>query len=447
VLLIPPKEKLTFCSDNNNVSSFFENLKETVSKTKTIIVVALIVLAVLAIIPMAWLEIRRWRIMRQRANMLSGNPNYDPVDITYLASRPSAGTWGLRLASGLKSERRQVLMRWAVAYVTSPPALFVLSLGVAGLISALSQYIVLKQVEKAVPELANQVGGFSGQVVDFLNNSSSKFAASTNTVMQDVSDELNKEVFGWLTNGTQSLNDTLNAFSNTMQKGIDKFVGGTILEKPAEEIMNCLIGLKIEALQKGLTWIQDHAHISFPEVPADTFSVGALSSLGGDKSDSFLADPETASSDMITATLFKVSKKWQEGLSTEAAISGGVVLIWVLVLLIALIRTGSLWWGLDNVRGDGGGQGTNFSGGQPATGVGAPPPSYVPGLQAESGSGSDPESDDYGMNYPSQTHKRHSGPETFRLGRVHSRGATAPPIAPGGWIDEKKRGYITDDKC
>jgi len=380
--------------------------------------------------------------------MFSENPNYDPVDITYLASRPSAGTWGLRFASGLKSERRQVLMRWAVAYVTSPPALFVLSLGIAGLISALSQYIVLKQVEKAVPELANQVGGFAGEVVDFLNNSSSKFAASTNNVMQGVSDELNKEISGWLTNSTQSLNDTLTVFSDTMQKGIDQYVKGTIMEKPAVEIIKCLIGLKIEALQKGLAWVHENAQISFPQIPADTFSLGALSSLNDDKSDSFLADPESASSDMITDTLFKMSKKWQEGLSTEAAISGGVVLIWVLVLLIALVRTGSLWWGLDKVRGDGGGQGTNFSGGQlpvAAPAVGALPPSYISSRQANPGPESDPENDDHGMNYPSQTYNRHSGPETFRLGRVSSRRITPPPIAPGGWIDEKKRGHITDD--
>lgn len=377
--------------------------------------------------------------MRQRAHMFGANSNYDPVDVTYLASRPSAGTWGLRFASGLKSERRQVLMRWAVAYVTSPPALFVLSLGVAGLISALSQYIVLKQVEKAVPELAGQVGGFAGDVVDLLNNASAKFANSTNGVMQGVADELNQEVFGWLTNGTQTLNDTLNAFSGEMQKGIDKFLGGTILEKPAEEIINCLIGLKIEALQKGLTWVHEHAHISFPDVPADTFSLGALNSLDDSNSgDSFLADPESASSDMITDTLFKLSQKWQDGLTTEAMISGGVVLIWVAVLLIAIIRTGCLWWGTDRVRGDGGGHGTNFSGGQPPA---VAPPSYDPSRHASPAM--DEENDDYGVNFPTQTYSR--SPETFRLGRVNSRRITPAPVPAGGWVDEKRRGSITED--
>lgn len=163
--------------------------------------------------------------------MFGSNPNYDPVDVTYLASRPSSGTWGLRFASNIGSERRQVLVRWAVAYVTSPPALFVLSLGLAGLVGALSQYFVLKQVERAVPELAAQVGGFAGEVVDLLNNSSAKFADSTNSVIQDVTDELNKDVFGWITNGTQSLNDTLNTFSETMQNGITKTLGGTVLQK------------------------------------------------------------------------------------------------------------------------------------------------------------------------------------------------------------------------
>lgn len=448
VFPIPPKEKLTFCSTNNNIASFFDNLKETVGKTKTTLVAVLIVLAVLAIIPMAYLEIRRWRIMRQRAHMFGANASYDPVDVTYLASRPSSGTWGLRIASGCSSERRQVLTRWAVAYVTSPPALFVLSLGLAGLFSALSQYVVLKQVEKAVPELAGQVGGFAGEVVDLLNNASIKFANSTNHVLQGVEAELNEEVFGWLTNGTQTLNNTLNTFSETMQRGIDRFMGGTILEKPAEEIINCLIGLKIEALQKGLTWVHDHARISFPDVPADTFSLGALNSLAStDSGDSFLADPESASSDMISATLLKLSKKWQEGISTEAMISGGIVLIWVFVLLIAIVRTGALWFGFDNFRGDGGGRGTNFSGRQmtddtlPTSSLDAavvPPPSYAAARQADRRSAHLSE-DDFELELPSRAHNR--GSDVFRLGSMSSRTIT-PAMPAGGWVDEKRRGNI-----
>ena len=231
VFPIPPKEKLSFCSENNSITNFFDDLRKIVGTTKNIVSAIVIVMAVLVIIPMAWIELRKWRITRQRAYMFGANHNYDPVDISYLASRTSTGTWGMRIASLTKSERRQVLARWAVAYSTSTPALLVLSLGIAGLISALAQYIVLKQVEMAVPELAEQVGGFAGDVVDLLNNASMKFAASTNMVTQNITDDLNKEIFGWLKDGTSSVNSTLNAFSREMSNGINKYLGGTPLEK------------------------------------------------------------------------------------------------------------------------------------------------------------------------------------------------------------------------
>ncbi|KAF8476123.1 hypothetical protein BDZ91DRAFT_788763 [Kalaharituber pfeilii] len=409
VFPIPQKDKLTFCSENNDISNFFLNLREVVNKTKTTVISVVITLGIFAIIPMAYLELRRWRIMKQRAAMFSANPAYDPVDVAYLASRPSSGTWGLRFANIVKSERKQVLIRWAVAYVTSPAALFVLSLGFAGLISTLSQFIVLKQVEKAVPELAEHIGGFAEEVVDMLNTASIKFADSTNDVLQNVTAQLNEEVFGWLTEGAQTLNNTLNTFSSTMQDGINKFLGGTPLEKPVEDVIDCLIGLKIESLQKGLTWIHENAKISFPEIPQDTFSLGALNSLDGNNGagDSFLADPEGASSDMVTETLFKLSAKWQDSLTTEAIISGSVCLIWVLVLVIALIRTGFLWFGRDKVRGDGGGRGniSTFGAGLPTGSLGA---TYGGSLKFGSTSrhGSAPpvpEYDAYGVDAPSKT--------------------------------------------
>ena len=209
--------------------------------------------------------------------------------------------------------------------------------------------------------------------------------------------------------------------------------------KPAEEIINCLIGLKIEALQKGLTWLHDNAKISLPKVAPDTFSLGAINSLSSDSpGDSFLADPEGASSDMVTDALYKLSGKWQDALTTEVWISGGVVLIWVLVLVIALVRTGSLWWGTDNVRGDGGGRGTNFSGGQPPLPANVPPPSYSLSRHT-----SFPLADERGASphLPDLVHNRSS--QSLHLGTASSRRITPELTVAGGWIDEKRRS-ITD---
>ena len=214
----------------------------------------------------------------------------------------------------------------------------------------------------------------------------------------------------------------------------------TICMKPAEDIVNCLIGLKIETLQKGLTWLQDNANISFPKVAPDTFSLGAVNSLSSDSpGDSFLADPESASSDMVTDALYKLSAKWQDMLTTEVWISGSVVLVWVLVLVIALVRTGSLWWGTDKVRGDGGGRGTNFCGGQPLPPANVPPPSYSLSRHT-----SFTVADERGasLHLPDLVYSRSS--ESLHLGRVNSRRVTPEHTVAGGWIDEKRRGSITD---
>ncbi|CRK07056.1 hypothetical protein BN1723_020925, partial [Verticillium longisporum] len=63
---------------------------------------------------------------------------------------------------------RQILARWAFAYTTSLPALFVLSLALAGFFACLCQFVLLKAIERTVPELANQVGEFAEDVVGSL---------------------------------------------------------------------------------------------------------------------------------------------------------------------------------------------------------------------------------------------------------------------------------------
>lgn len=56
--------------------------------------------------------------------------------------------------------------------------LFVLALGIAGSLSCLFQWIVLRKVQKEVPILANEVGHFAEVVVNALNNASEAWAKS-----------------------------------------------------------------------------------------------------------------------------------------------------------------------------------------------------------------------------------------------------------------------------
>lgn len=355
LLPVPDKQALTFCSDNDGINDFFNDLAKLANMARKIFIVVLVLAAILVCIPMAWREVRRWRTMQERSKLVRSNA-HDPMDVVYIVSRPYTSTTGVKVASNFQSSRRQILTRWVIAYATSLPALFVLSLGVAGLFSCLCQFVLLKSLQKEVPQLTNQVGAFADKVVDRLNNASQQWAIGTNDVISTTNTNINNDLFGWVNISTTAINDTLNTFVDDMTNVLNTTFGGTVLYDPITEVLNCLITLKIVGVEKGLTWIQDNAHIDFPLLPNNTFSLGAADSLLANSTpdSSFLAQPGSDASDQISAAVSRLTTVLAEGIRTEALISTFVVLLWFFILFAAIIRALTLWFGRDKLRGEGG---------------------------------------------------------------------------------------------
>lgn len=353
---VPQKEQLTFCADNNGISDFFDGLSNIAHVARRAFIGVLVVLALLVCIPMAWREIQRWRTIQERARLI-GRSTYEPLDIVYIASRPYTGGMGIKVAEKITLPRRQLLARWCIAYATSAPALLVLSIGLTGLLACLCQIILLKSIEKEVPGLAGEVGLFSGKVVAALNNASEQWAVGTNKVITSTGTDINSNVFGWVNTTTGAVNNTLNIFVDQTTKALNLTFGGTILNDPIQEVFNCLIGLKIAGIQKGLDWVSDNARVDFPLFPNDTFARGAAAAIDKDNkttSESFLASPGSATADKVTGALVKVVKNVEASIRTEAIISTCVVLIWLIVALMGLGRTIFLACHSDKTRGEGG---------------------------------------------------------------------------------------------
>ncbi|KAF2090037.1 putative pheromone-regulated multispanning membrane protein Prm1 [Saccharata proteae CBS 121410] len=348
---VPAKEQLTFCSDDNGINDFFDGLLHIEILAKKIFIAVIVILAVAVCVPMGWREIRRWRTMQQRAQLV-GKSAYDPMDVVYIASRPYTSGFGISVANRFSSTRRQVAVRWAVAYATTTPALFVLSLGLAGLFACLCQYILLKSIEKEVPALTQQVGDFADKVVFALNNASEQWANGTNNVILSTNNDLNQDVFGWVNTSTTAVNNTLTVFVDEMTKVLNETFGGTVLYNPIMDVVNCLILIKIKGIQSGLTWVQDHAHINFPLLPNDTFSLGAAASMSNDSS--FLASPDSSTEDAVTGAVTKLVNKLVEGIKTEALISTCIVMCWVAIVLIGIIRACFIFCGQGKTRAEGG---------------------------------------------------------------------------------------------
>lgn len=363
VLPVPSKEKLSFCTDDNGINNFFDKLVNISNTAKKIFIAVLVIAALLAMIPMGLREIRRWRHQQERSQLVNKGAT-DPMDVVYLVSRPYTSSAGLKIArvpsepEAIKNASRgQNLTRWAVAYATTDAALFVLALAIAGLFACLCQFILLRNIEKQVPALSNQVGDFADKVMAQLNNASDQWQVATNSAIKSASDDINNDMLGWVGIATDAVNDTLNTFVDETNKVLDVAFGKTPLRDPIQEVLNCLILLKVQGIQKALTWVHDHAHIDFPSLPNDTFSNGALASLSDDTDpgQSFLADPDGEASDKVTGAITRVIDWLYASIHQEALISSFVLLLYVFVCLCG-VGTASYRAHFDHGknRGDGG---------------------------------------------------------------------------------------------
>lgn len=140
-----------------------------------------------------------------------------------------------------------------------------------------------------------------------------------------------------------------------MTLGLETVFNGTILINPIKDVVRCTIGLKVEAVQKGLTWVHDHSQISFPTFDNDTFSLGAQESISGDSDlNTFLASPSSVTTDEVTGAVTHVTDWLERGIIQEALISTGILLIYVIIVLIGVIRALVGMVVPDKGRGEGG---------------------------------------------------------------------------------------------
>ncbi|GAW14807.1 hypothetical protein ANO14919_042100 [Xylariales sp. No.14919] len=336
VFPVAQKESLSFCSDNDGLTKFFEKLFQIAYSAKIAAIVILALLAIGVCIPMYILEKRRWN----RQNELAGRA-VDVLDYGYMYSSPLAARTGMAVSNkiGGTSNPRKIVTRWFVSYSTSLPALFVLSLALAGFFSCIWQGILLHEIEKEVPALSQEVGDFAGDVVQTLSAVSQKWSDDANGVITSFSNEVNDDILGKVTNATTAVNNTLTTFMDEINNGITIAFGDTLFSDLAKEVVRCLLGLKIESVQKGLTWVHDHAHIDFPMFPNDVFSVGANNSIKSDSDlTTFLASPSSVTTDEITGAVEHVTTWLRNQIIQQALISTGLLLIYIVVVLLATMR-------------------------------------------------------------------------------------------------------------
>lgn len=351
------KQALSFCSDNSFLNDFFESLFTIVHKGKIAFIVVIIILAVLAMVVMGYIEWRRFLREKERGEDITKN-SVNSQDSIFIASRRWTATAGFKIADRFaeKKSKNWLLIRWAVAYATSLPALFVLSLAIAGFFSCFCQWMLLRQIQAKAPELAAQVGDFAGDVVGTLKQVSNDWADSSNAVIIKMETDINGDLFEWIQEAVESVNNTLTTVETELDQALVTVFNKTILLDTARDVVACLIGNKIDAIQDGLDWIHEHAKVTLPRYDDDIFSSGAAANMGGDNDmNSFLAKPGAVTTDEINEAVGKVIRSLRNGIIQEALISLGLLLLYIIVVLIGVMSALIRMTTPTKNRGDGGG--------------------------------------------------------------------------------------------
>jgi hypothetical protein len=350
LLPVPAKDTVSVCSGNTNkdLDGFFTHLKKIAHNMRNIFLGVLITLAILACIPAALLEMRRWAMLRARAGIIKRFA-FDFLDGIYMSSRPFSSDVGRWTAGRFSNSKSQVLARWFIAYCTTLPALLLLAVALAGFISCLFQYTLLKAIEKEVPALAAEIAGAIDDVVGKVNNASTAWATDANSVLADASKFVNDDLLGWVNISTTAVNNTLNQFVDETISVLNTTFYGTPLNTAVLDIFNCLIGIKVQGIEAGLTWLHDHAHVNFPTVPSNSMTLGDLLDKDSDLG-SFLSNPSNVTQNDVSSAINVVAVKLAATIRMEALVALGVLFCYFIVVFMGFAWTVYKLFGSDVVR-------------------------------------------------------------------------------------------------
>lgn len=175
---------------------------------------------------------------------------------------------------GIRTRRAQDRCAWLLSFLMHPASLACLFTGVLGLISVLMQAILVHSLSHHyVSSIDTSLAHLSSDIVNLVNdhtrNASVAFSTSANTVILQVEAELNDHVFRWVDTTTSTMNSTLNQFVDGLTETLTSTFGGTPFNAPLQTFVQCILGQKVQGIEKALTWIHENAYVNFSVIPAD----------------------------------------------------------------------------------------------------------------------------------------------------------------------------------
>ena len=106
--------------------------------------------------------------------------------------------------------------------------------------------------------------------------------------------------------------------------------GNTPLEGPILDVLNCVVLMKIQSIQNGLTFVNENARVQFPRV--DNSSLNVLESSGPVQS------PSQAASSSLLGIMNNLIEKWDIAIRQQAILATILLALYGFVVLMGLAR-------------------------------------------------------------------------------------------------------------
>ncbi|KAI0645751.1 hypothetical protein C8Q79DRAFT_910536 [Trametes meyenii] len=359
-LPVPEQNTVAFC-DQMDVS-VVDDLGRDLVKAVKIGIIIMVILIFLLIAANCALEWYKWRVMKQHLQRTreawmtdpavqhgtyskSNVPVVDMSDHNLMCLQAtSAHPLLMRIANKISaifrlSPSQYIHLQWLFHYVFHPPALACFLIGFFGLLSVELQLLAIGPISAKYTEQANQsVSSFSNLIATSINasmyNQSATYANSVNGRVDHVQSSINDGLFGWVNGTTTTLNNTVNAFYTDIQDAVSTVFNGTILESPVQEFIRCLIGSKVDAIEKALTFLHDNLQVDIPRV---NDSVLVLSPNDVNEATQPIAQAAIGGgNDNSEGLLGRVITAYVKSLKKERIMFGIFMGLWGLVVLMAL---------------------------------------------------------------------------------------------------------------
>lgn len=333
-LSVPDLKKADFCS-SIDIPAIYAKLDKGLHTALTILVAFALIAAVAFVIPICWSEYRLWKYhnelhVENQVMLRATLKDTDTEDresvqhfhtIVFDSSHKYAAYFRRKLGFG-KEKQSRALSQWTVAYMLYPHALAVLAFGLVGLLAFALQMALLSGIKNGVEHLSQAGAALSTEVATTTAEEARLWVSNTNKALASQESNINDNLLGWITTSTGTINSTLHKFVDGMNEGIDKTFAGTPLHGAVEGVTKCLVTMKLLKVADAMSWVHDHAHVTFPRVDDD---VVPESSVIQDKTDQ--------KSNSFADGLNSVIEYIQKMLYLELWLSLACIGLWVMVSL------------------------------------------------------------------------------------------------------------------